>query len=110
MRISQWKTKLLFTAGYLLVVALLYLLRFPCVFQALFGVSCPGCGMTRAMIAALQLRFREAFAYHPMFWSMPILYLYFLLDDGIFRKKLWNRVVLLGIGVGFIVNWLLKLF
>lgn len=109
MRISQWKTKLLFTAGYLVLVALLYFLQISCVFRTLFGVICPGCGMTRAMVAALQLHFKEAFAHHPMFWSMPILYLYFLLDGGIFRKKLWNRVVLLGIGAGFVVNWLLKL-
>lgn len=109
MRISQWKTKLLLTAGYIGLIALFYLLRLSCVFQTFFGVACPGCGMTRAMIAALQLHLKEAFQYHPMFWSMPILYLYFLVDEGIFRKKLWDRIILWGIGAGFLLNWLLHL-
>jgi hypothetical protein len=108
-QITQWKTKVLFTVSYIGLVAVLYLLRVSCVFQTLFGIACPGCGMTRAMIAALQLHFKEAFGYHPMFWSVPILYLYFLLDEGIFRRKLWDRVILWGIGAGFLLNWLLKL-
>lgn len=109
MRVSQWKTKLLVTAGYIGLIVLFYWMRISCVFQTVFGVVCPGCGMTRAMIAALQLQFGEAFGYHPMFWSIPILYAYFLLDEGIFRKRFWDRVVLWGIGAGFAVNWLLQL-
>lgn len=109
MRISHWRTKLLFTAGYIGLVILLYALGISCVFRSAFGISCPGCGMTRAMLAAVQLRFKEAFRYHPMFWSMPILYTYFLLDDGIFRSKFWDRLILCGIGAGFLLNWLLQL-
>lgn len=109
MRIAHWKSKLLFTAGYLALIMLFYALGFSCIFRSLLGISCPGCGMTRAMIAAAQLHFKEAFAYHAMFWSMPILYLYFLLDGGLFRKKFWDRLVLYGIGAGFALNWLLKL-
>lgn len=109
MRISQWKTKLLVTVGYIGLVAALYSLRISCVFQTVLGIACPGCGMTRAMLAAVQLHFKEAFQYHPMFWSVPILYLYFLFDEGLFRKKFWDRLVLCGIGIGFLVNWLVKL-
>lgn len=109
MRITQWKSKLLLTAAYLAALTVLYFLGFSCLFQRFFGISCPGCGMTRAMLAALRLQFRAAFAYHPMFWSMPILYLYFLSDKGIFRKKIWDRVILYGIGAGFVLNWLINI-
>lgn len=110
MRISQWKSKLMFTAGYLLAVAVFYSLQISCVFQRFLGIPCPGCGMTRAMLAVLRLDLNAAFAYHPMFWSIPILYLYFLSDNGIFKRKFWNRVILWGICAGFLINWLLKLF
>lgn len=109
MRISQWRGKLLLTAAYLLLVGCLYFWKIPCLFQWIFSVPCPGCGMTRALLAAMRLDLRAAAAYHPMFWSMPILYLYFLLDKGIFPRKRWNCVVLWGIGIGFAVSWILKI-
>lgn len=34
----------------------------------LFGIPCPGCGLTRAHLAALQLDFSKAFYYHPLFF------------------------------------------
>lgn len=109
MRIPQWKTKLLVAAGYLCTVALFHVYKLPCVFQAAFGIPCPGCGMTRAVLAALRLDFAAAFGYHAMFWSMPVLFLYFLFDQGLFRNKCWDRLVLWGICIGFAANWLIKL-
>ena len=109
MRIPQWKTKLLVAAGYLCMVALFSVYKLPCVFQAAFGIPCPGCGMTRAVLAALRLDLAAAFGYHAMFWSMPVLFLYFLFDQGLFRNKCWDRLVLWGICIGFAANWLIKL-
>lgn len=109
MRISQWKMKVIFTVAYLGVVGLLYKLGVSCLFQQFLGVRCPGCGMTRAMLSVLHLDLKAAFGYHPMFWSMPILYLYFLLDNGLFRNKIWDRVVLFGILVGVAVSWIVRI-
>lgn len=50
----------------------LYLLDIGCVFRLMTGIPCPGCGMTRAWLAALRLDFAAAFAYHPLFWAVPI--------------------------------------
>lgn len=50
----------------------LYLLDIGCVFRLMTGIPCPGCGMTRAWLAALRLDFAAAIAYHPLFWSVPI--------------------------------------
>ena len=65
--------------------------------------------MTRACLAALRLDFMTAFSFHPMFWSMPLLYLYFLTDNGVFRKKWINRLVLSVIAFGFLVTWVEKI-
>ncbi len=108
-KISNLKQKLLLTVFYIAVLCVFWLLELPCIFKALFGVECMGCGMSRAMFSALRFDFASAFCFHPMFWSMPILYLYFLIDGGIFKKKIINIIVLSFIAVGFLVNWIVKL-
>lgn len=54
------------------------------------GVSCPGCGMTRAWIAMLHLDFIRAFTCHPLFLFAPVIALVFLFEDQIdFQKYRW---------------------
>ena len=38
-----------------------------CIFKNLTGLSCYGCGMTRAVFYALHLRFQEAWHFNPLF-------------------------------------------
>lgn len=38
-----------------------------CPFKKVFGISCPGCGLTRASLAALSGDLPWAFALHPLF-------------------------------------------
>lgn len=54
------------------LVLFLYYSNFGCPIKFLTGISCPGCGMTRAWLAAFHLRFDLALAYHPLFWLLPI--------------------------------------
>ncbi len=37
-----------------------------CLFRALTGVPCPGCGLTRAFAALASFDFEAAFAWHPL--------------------------------------------
>lgn len=41
-----------------------YNMGFSCTLNQLFGIYCPGCGLTRAGIAMLQLDFYQAFRYN----------------------------------------------
>lgn len=95
--------------AYAAAVAIFYFAGFSCVFQALFSTPCPGCGMTRAWLAVLNGRIAAAFAFHPMFWSAPVLLAYFLWDGRLFRHAVIDRVILIGIAVGFFVSWIFKL-
>lgn len=43
------------------------------------GISCAGCGMTRAYLSLLHLDIKHAFIYHPLFWSVPLVLLIYVL-------------------------------
>ncbi len=85
------------------------LLKVPCVFLHITGIECLGCGMTRALLEAIQLDFASAFEYHKMFWSLPILGIYILFDGKPFKNRIINFGVIILIGIGFICNWVFNL-
>lgn len=109
MKISHKKEKAFLFTGYIFLLIVLWKLNVKCVFRTLFEIPCPGCGMTRALIAMLRLDLKQAFLYHPMVWSVPVIGAMLLLDGGIFKKKRWNNLLLCGIGIGFIAVWILRL-
>ncbi len=103
------KSKILVIIIYIVLVIVCYQLQFGCIYQNFFGVRCPGCGMTRAIISAMKLDFKAAFTHHSMFWSMPVLGLYYLCDGSPFKSKMINRLIFAMIMLGFIVNWIIRL-
>jgi hypothetical protein len=105
--VTDLKQKLLFTAFVAACVFIIYALKIPCIFLSITGVKCPGCGMTRAILSAMSLNFKEAFYYHKMFWSMPLLYWCFLKDGEIFSKKFANFIFYVVILIGFVLNMVL---
>ncbi len=110
MKIKNLKLKIFATLVLLLVAGGAYFLKIPCVFLTLTSIPCPGCGMTRALISAITLDFSRAFSYHMMFWSVPILYLAMLLDGKLFPKRWANALLYSVIAIGFLINWLFRLF
>ena len=110
MKIKNLKSKLIDLLAIAGVVGIFFILDLPCVFQALFRIPCPGCGMTRAYISLLRFDIQQAFAYHPMFWSVPILLLLYLTDGKLFRSKWANRLLLIALLAGFLLNWIIRLF
>jgi len=50
-----------------------YSLPSMCIFQRMTGFDCPGCGLTRALILALQGRFAESYYMH--IWGIPLAFL-----------------------------------
>lgn len=72
-----------------------------CVFYNFFGIPCFTCGMTRSFFSLLNLDFKKAFFYHPLFFLVPIIpftlkkikYFYFI--SAIFALVWIIRLVLL---------------
>ena len=105
MKIPNVKEKLTACIIFAVVLAVMIALKIPCPINKFAGIPCPGCGMTRAWLSALRLDFADAFRMHGMFWSVPLLVLYYLTDGRIFGKKA-DTVVLALICAGFLLNWI----
>lgn len=64
--------------------------------------------MTHAALALLRLDFSAAFAYHPMVFSVPVLYFYVLMDGHVFKNRHLNIAVIILILLGFLINYFIK--
>lgn len=73
MKIKAYLPFLLTALFLALYVFCAYIFDIPCPIKYLTGLSCLGCGMTRACASALSLNFTEAFYYHPLWCAVPIL-------------------------------------
>lgn len=89
----------------------LYLLDIGCVFRLMTGIPCPGCGMTRAWLAALRLDFAAAIAYHPLFWVVPLAFvLTFVRDEATSGKaKHGIDIAIAVLCVLVVVVWIVRL-
>lgn len=70
-----------------------------CLFYNTYGVACPSCGMTRSYIALLHGDFHKAIYFHPLFWAVPLLLIFYK------KKRIFYSIALL-----FIVVWIIRLF
>ena len=91
---EKLRLKLVGLALYFAILILWWQLELPCVFRYLTGIPCPTCGLTRAWLAAFRLDFTAAFLQYPMFWCVPVLVLYLLLDGRLFPHPKLNGWVL----------------
>lgn len=69
---NKRKTTLLIYLTLFIILILSILKLYVCPIKYLFGLSCPTCGMTRALINAFQFNFKEAFYYH-LFWPFLLI-------------------------------------
>ncbi len=79
-----------------------------CPIKRLIGISCAGCGMSRALLFAARLQFNKAFYYHPLFWLCPIiiaLYIWWERISPVIRKRIVTLIV-----ISFCFVYVLRLF
>jgi hypothetical protein len=100
----------------------------PCIFHALTGYYCPGCGGTRAVNALLRGQLLKAFAYHPLVGYCACLCLLYVLShlaETLSRRRLkigmkwhplwlWLALIILTVNVlikdGALFFWGIDLF
>ncbi len=106
---KTWLTFGLFVLAYAGLVALLAYSRIGCVIRFLLRIPCPGCGLTRAYLALFRGDLAAAFRWHFMFPAVPLVFALILFDGKLFVKPLWNNVLLIALGAGFLARWILNL-
>lgn len=90
-------------AFYLLLAALGH----GCPIRWLTGIPCPGCGLSRAYLALLRGDLAGAFAFHPLFWAVPVLILAVLWRGG--RGKRAARFIVFSLGAAFLLVYIWRL-
>lgn len=97
-------------AGVAVVTFLLVCYR--CPFDFLFGISCPGCGMTRAFWALADLDLKGAFHAHPLFPVVVVLAVGYLLEKAgrIRLAEKRRNGILITVCVLFIAVYLFRLW
>ena len=58
-----------------LIYLVFHLVGIGCPIKFVSGISCPGCGMTRALAAVLRGDAASAFSFHPLWGTLPLLLL-----------------------------------
>lgn len=84
-----------------------------CVYQNIFGIPCPGCGMTRSYKAFLHADFEQAFYYHPLFLLVPIVIILVGYQFYLIKKKRrhsgWIEGILFVIVILFIAVYVYRM-
>lgn len=61
----------------------------PCLWTTIFGMKCPGCGLTTASVELTHLHIQQAFQTNPLiFIILPAIAYYIISDYRKFRKRL----------------------
>lgn len=78
-----------------------------CVFLHLFGIPCPGCGMTRALMSVLRLDIIGAVKHNLLIFFMPYILAYIFFD---FKNQKLHKKILIAIGILAALNWGFNVF
>lgn len=105
---AQAFNMLITTLAVIAVYAVMMILGLPCPIKFMSGISCAGCGMTRAFISVLKGDFAAAIYYHPLVFFVPIAFALLLVAHFMGKKKLYNATLITGSAI-MIAVWLVRL-
>lgn len=78
-----------------------------CPIKYLTGISCAGCGMTRAWCSVLRFDFHAAFNFHPLFWMIPLAGVFYVFRERIEEK--WKKRICYSAVVIFLTVYILRM-
>jgi len=88
-----------------IIIIMIYILTGRnCIIQAVTGMPCPACGITRAFISLLQLNFWDAMMYNPLILLLPVVGLALILSEThkfITRSVSFNIAIIIMIALVF---------
>ena len=105
---NERKSYIIAFAAIFTFVFIMWMLNIPCPIKYVTGISCAGCGMSRAILSALKLDFSSAFAYHPL-WVVVIPAVIALVLLGANGKKRASNVLLVSLCALFFITWIIRI-
>ena len=78
-----------------------------CPIKYITGISCAGCGMSRAWISLLHFNIHDAFMYHPLFFLPPVVVIVMLLKSKI-NIKIY-KIIIFTIIIMFAIVYMCRL-
>lgn len=79
-----------------------------CPIKYITGISCAGCGMSRAWISLLHFNIHDAFMYHPLFFLPPVVVIVMLLKSKINIK--FYKIFMFTMAGAFVIVYLYRMF
>jgi hypothetical protein len=96
----------------LVIATLLALVPFStCAFRIFLGIPCPGCGLTRAALAAARGDFAAALRFHPLSLALIAVTALTTLAAFVAEDATWRRLLVIataGSGVALVIVWALR--
>ncbi len=92
---------------FIILYGAFHILEIGCPIRFLTGISCAGCGMTRAWLSIIKLDVRNAFYYHPLFWIPPLVVGIVLFKNKISKKS--YSFLIIFISVIFITVYVIRI-
>lgn len=90
------------------LVLTMWIFNIPCPIKHITGISCAGCGMSRAVLSALSLDFAAAFAYHPL-WIIVLPSIVAIVIIGAKGKRRAATISLICLAALFLAVWMVRL-
>lgn len=107
MGLKKYKDTICLVGTIVFIYAIFDLVGIGCPIKFVTGISCLGCGMTRAWLSVLRLDFSSAFYFHPLFVLPPIAVILYLLKSKI-NIKIY-KIIMLTMITAFIIIYLYRL-
>ena len=105
--VIRYKSALVAILAVVLLYGIFYIVGIGCPIKYVTGISCGGCGMTRAYLALLHLDFVGAFHYHPLFFLPPLVVVLIMQKRNLSPKVYW--LWMFTIIATFFIMYLLRL-
>jgi len=90
---KRYKLHIFTALSIIIIYVAFYVSGIGCPIKFFTGISCAGCGMTRAFFSVFTLDLKSAFFYHPLWFTIPItafLLIFFRIKK---KEKAYNAVL-----------------
>lgn len=93
-----------------LILFLVIYFNIECFYKKTFHIPCLGCGMTRAWKSFVRGNINEAYEIHKGFFTVPIIVLYIYKGKFLFKKIIWDILLILLLFIIFLYNYFYPIF